>query len=290
MRYFIDPTIDCVFKAILSAPGNENLLVNFLNSILVLKFPIIKVDIINPYNERDFIGDKLSIVDIKASDANGVKYHIEVQLTTPNYFKDRMLYTWGGIYQNQISEGENFDELKPVISIWLLAGDNFRKGPSSHYHFQLWDMLNKELLTDHCSIHVLDLSKWDKPETLQREDFWLYFFKEAKNWKELPDIIDSPEMRQAMSVLVKFSEQERAYHMYQSRQDALRVQRTDEALLERAKAEAANEKARAESEKVKAEKAEAAQAAEKVRAEKAEAEKAHLLALLRKSGLDPNSL
>jgi hypothetical protein len=34
LENFIDPAIDCVFKAILSASGNENLLVNFLNNVL----------------------------------------------------------------------------------------------------------------------------------------------------------------------------------------------------------------------------------------------------------------
>ena len=128
LKHFIDATIDCVFKAILGAPGNENLLVDFLNSILLPASLITHVEVINPYNERDFIGDKLSIVDIKATDASGVKYQVEVQLTTPSYLKDRILYTWGGIYQAQISEGDGYNKLKPVISIWLLV-DNLKPNP-----------------------------------------------------------------------------------------------------------------------------------------------------------------
>ena len=51
MRHYIDPLIDCVFKAILGADANVNLLCNFLNSILSPRSPIVSVTINNPYNE-----------------------------------------------------------------------------------------------------------------------------------------------------------------------------------------------------------------------------------------------
>jgi len=68
MIYKIKPTIDCVFKTILGSEKNKNLLIHFLNAALKFKDSnkITDVIILNPYNEREFIGDKLSIVDIKA--------------------------------------------------------------------------------------------------------------------------------------------------------------------------------------------------------------------------------
>jgi predicted transposase/invertase (TIGR01784 family) len=70
MRHQIDPKIDCVFKALLGAEDNRNLLVHFLNAILSadLATPIATVDILNPYNDKEFLEDKLSIVDVKARD------------------------------------------------------------------------------------------------------------------------------------------------------------------------------------------------------------------------------
>ena len=67
-----------------------------------------------------------------------------------------------------------------------------------------------------------------------REDQWLYFFKEAENWRELPEIINTPEMRQAMAVLKRFSEKEADYHLYQARQNAIREEKTRQMLLEEA--------------------------------------------------------
>ena len=76
MKHQIDPKIDCVFKALLSAEDNRNLLVHFLNAILSadLSTPIATVDILNPYNDKEFVEDKLSIVDVKARDNEGNLY------------------------------------------------------------------------------------------------------------------------------------------------------------------------------------------------------------------------
>ena len=64
----ISPQIDYIFKALLGAEVNRNLLVHFLNAIIgsELATPLTTVDIINPYNDKEYLDDKLSIVDVKA--------------------------------------------------------------------------------------------------------------------------------------------------------------------------------------------------------------------------------
>ncbi|MFT4924301.1 MAG: putative transposase/invertase (TIGR01784 family) [Phenylobacterium sp.] len=267
MKHLINPTIDCVFKAILGAKENINLLIHFLNGILQPLSPIIDVVIENPYNERDYIDDKLTVVDIKATDGNKTTYQVEVQLSTPGHLKNRMLFTWADIYQAQLKSGHVFGKLKPVISIWLLTETIFPDLNKCHHHFQLRDNDNQQLLTDQCSIHVLELSKWQQPDTLQPQDEWLYFFKEAQNWAELPEQLNSPQMRQAMNVLEEFSEKEASYHVYKSRLNALRVQLSMQQELE----EECQLRAQAQT-----------------RAEKAEAEQHRLLALLQQAGVDPS--
>ncbi len=81
MKHRIDPKIDCVFKALLGAEDNQQLLIHFLNAMLSgeLAAPITEVTILNPYNEREFRTDKLSIVDVKARDQAQQSYQIEIQ-------------------------------------------------------------------------------------------------------------------------------------------------------------------------------------------------------------------
>jgi Skp family chaperone for outer membrane proteins len=56
---------------------------------------------------------------------------------------------------------------------------------------------------------------------------WLKFLKDGETLdpQHLPVWMQPPIMRSAMSTLNAFSEKERDYHRYQSRQEALRVQR-----------------------------------------------------------------
>ncbi|NQZ10712.1 MAG: Rpn family recombination-promoting nuclease/putative transposase [Algicola sp.] len=238
MKYFIDPTIDCVFKKILAAVGHEKLLMNFLNAILMPLVLIKQIVVQNPYNEKDYLKDKLSIVDIQAQDENDNTYQIEVQMATPEYLAYRMLHNWGDIYQGQLVEGVGFDQLKPVISIWLLTGNLIKNSSHCHHHFECYDKHHKVLLCGHMSIHVLELAKWRKPDTLQPEDNWLYFFKEGKRFKHLPpELKQLPQMREAMSVLTAFSDQSEDYHRYKTRQQVLRIELSDKSVAERQKKE-----------------------------------------------------
>ena|GEM_PF-3903287 len=67
MKHPIDPKVDCVFKALLGRRDNSNLLIHFLNAMLAdqLESPIQDVVIENPFNEKEFLTDKLSIVDVR---------------------------------------------------------------------------------------------------------------------------------------------------------------------------------------------------------------------------------
>ncbi len=252
------------------------------------------------YNERDF--PNLKVEDIKARDEQRTTYQIEIQLAVFSYLPERMLYTWSDIYQSQLQSGEQFSELRPVISIWMLTENLIPESPAFHHHFQLVDQENQKRLSDHCSVHVLELEKWRYSETLKTEDQWLYFFKEAEHWEELPEIINTPNMRQAMAVLERFSEKEANYHLYQARQNAIREEQTRQQLLEDAlqdKEDALQDKEEALRDKQEAlrreeeavqDKEEAVQDKEEAlrREEEAEAKEKHLREILKKAGIDPD--
>ncbi len=70
--------VDCVFKAILGSEENKNLLIHFLNAVLEPEEGSFIKEIVlnNPYNDREFIGDKLTVVDVKATDENKCHYQI----------------------------------------------------------------------------------------------------------------------------------------------------------------------------------------------------------------------
>ena len=227
MRHPIDPKIDCVFKALLGSEENRNLLIHFLNAILGadLVSPVTQVQILNPYNEREFLTDKLSIVDIKACDDQARRYEVEIQLLTYADLLPRILYTWNDLYNHQLESGQDYGTLTPAYAIWNL-GENLLPGDPYYTHrYRLRDERGQCLL-NHGGIYLLELEKFATDQIVTDEQRWLKFFKEGEHLDpdRLPEWMQTVEMRQAMNTLKAFSEKEIAYEAYASRQDFLRQQ------------------------------------------------------------------
>ena len=245
MRHPIDPKVDCVFKALLGAESNRSLLLHFLNSVLTgaLPEPISVVTILNPYNEREFSDDKLSVVDIKACDQAGSQYQIEIQLLNHRDLPARILYGWADLYSAQLHSGMDYSKLHPTYSIWLLGEPLLVNQPEYAHCYRLRDEQGRGFL-DHGGIWLLELSKFVPDGVKTEQQRWLRFFNEAERLDDgaLPAWMQTQEMRQAMSTLKVFSEKERAYHSYQARQNYLREQRSVQRHLDALNAEIENMK------------------------------------------------
>lgn len=92
MSIGIDPLVDFAAKRVLGSPEHSRITLHFLNSVLGFADQIVHVTILNPINLKDFDVDKLSILDIKATDSIGRRYNIEVQTTRPLGLPKRLTY------------------------------------------------------------------------------------------------------------------------------------------------------------------------------------------------------
>ena len=177
--------------------------------------------------------------------------------------------------------------MKPTYAIWLL-GENLIKTDSDYLHaYKLRDERSR-ILANHGGIWLLELEKFSAQCIETEQQRWLLFFKDGGRLDDnrLPDWMNTPEMRQAMSTLRKFSEKERDYHAYQARQNFIREQNTIRWEYEQMLAE--KEQVLAEKEQVIAERdqALAERERERVGREQERAEKERLLALLKQAGVD----
>jgi predicted transposase/invertase (TIGR01784 family) len=274
MKHRIDPKVDCVFKALLGAEDNRRLLIHFLNAMLggELAAPIAEVEILNPYHEREFLSDKLSIVDVKARDQGQRQYQIEIQLLTVAGLPGRIAYGWAELYRSQLKKGDGYDRLKPAYSLWLLGETLWPKRDEALHRFRLRDERGRDLV-DHGGIWLVELSKCVVDVVHTEQERWLKFFVEGEGLDEahLPAWMQTEEMKQAMSTLQGFSDRERAYHRYQARQDYLRQQKSIEnrmraLVAEAEQARAAEEQARAAEEQARAAEEQARAAEEQARA------------------------
>ena len=221
----------------LGSEENRNLLIHFLNAFLAqdLAEPLVWVDILNPYNDKEFLSDKLSIVDVKARDSQDRLYQIEIQLTSYAHLPSRIIYNWADIYSQQLKSGQEYLQLRPTYSIWLLAENLLVDDNAYVHHYKMRDEQG-QTLTPHGGIWLLELKKFNAIQVETEDQRWLKFFKDGErlNDEALPDWMITQEMKQAMSTLSTFSEKDQQYYQYQARQEYLREQRTIQSELEQA--------------------------------------------------------
>jgi hypothetical protein len=98
--------------------------------------------------------------------------------------------------------------------------------PEYHLWFQLISPRNGIALTDHLCIHFFELPKFQRPlkELTTPLEGWLYFLRYAEdlNPQSLPEPLDTPEIRQAMEVLMMLARVDIQKEIYEGRIKARR--------------------------------------------------------------------
>jgi predicted transposase/invertase (TIGR01784 family) len=123
--------------------------------------------------------------------------NIEIQTGGNSDFINRSLYYWSRLYSSQLKESEQYDLLKPVISINLLEFILFPNLPI-HNTYMLMDDETDEVLTDHCVMHYIEIPKLESSlRNGKFKDWLLYFVHEGKvnddSRKEVNDLAEKSE-------------------------------------------------------------------------------------------------
>jgi len=275
----IDPTVDVVFHKLFADPANEPVLRSFLTAVLDL--PIVRVEVQNPFQPHTWKGQHGLIIDVRATDTAGRVYQVEMQRKVDLALPQRILYGWARLYGDWLRQGEPYQLLKPVISLWVCRQDLVPDSAKAHLRYAFREVSDGTLLHPDAQVDVLQLQRWaHSKEALLATPLgaWFWFFNEAPRWTEVPKPIQTPVMEHAMSTLHSFRQDVQLNDLYRGRLEAERVERSMQLAMEEARAE--TERERAEKERERAEK-------ERERAEKerAQARNAHLRALLRAAGI-----
>ena len=219
----IDPKIDYAFKRLFGREQNRPLLIHLLNAVLQPppEAPISSVEILNPFNDKEALDDKLSVVDIKARDQLGRQFDVEMQMVADQYFRGRAVYYWAKFHQQQLHEGQGYPDLHPTILICFVNSVLYQGEDRYHLRFQLRDETNTLLFSDHLAIHLLELPKYRRSaqEVVGPLDQWLYFLCHAADMDRmrLPAPLQVPEICRAMEDLEMISRNDLERERYEAR-------------------------------------------------------------------------
>ena len=207
---FADPKTDFVFKRIFGSEARKPLLIALLNHLLELddERRILDVQHLSGDQHVDVAELKLSIVDVKCTDATGRRFVVEMQVLKVEGFEKRVVYNASKAYVMQLRNAEEYPTLCDVVGVTIC---NFNLWPERDERGQLkvpmlsrWRMQEQhsgERGLPQVQYAFLELPKYaagDAPETLI--DKWAYFFREAKNLNVVPPALSEAPFRDALEV------------------------------------------------------------------------------------------
>ena len=237
MAIGISPLVDFAFKLVLGNPEHSGVTIHFLNSILAGQPRITQVKFQNPFLDKETDDDKLSVLDILATDEHGRLLNIEMQTSLPAGMTQRLTYYVSALYAGQLSEGQQYSRLRPAISICVLSQAMFTDPPTLHLDFRLREMSMNIALTDDLQIHLLQLNHLQVTgETLYRAspaECWAYFLRNADSLTpdDIRRLFPDQEFSEAAGVLEMISKTPEQLMAYNAR---LKFQRDEAARMEQA--------------------------------------------------------
>ena len=218
----LSPKIDVVFKALFSSADSEDILTDFLASVLDIENSDIKnIKIINTEILPEAADQKYSRLDI-AMEVDDRIINVEMQIKKLTDYRERVLFYWSKLYAKDLRKNESYKELKQTISINVLDYKMF-DCEECHSVFMLRETNRGELLTDKCRFDFLELPKADSDSRqVKRLKRWLKFFNlESEEDAEMIAQANDTVMNKAVFILKKMSADDKMREAARIRERAL---------------------------------------------------------------------
>jgi predicted transposase/invertase (TIGR01784 family) len=240
MPFEIDPRVDFAFKRLFGVESNKELLIDLLNAVRhsTADERIVEVELLDPFNLRDFQGDKLSIVDLRARDQLGRWLQVEMQMIGHQELVRRFVFYGARTYASQLKDGQDYAQLRPTIVIAFLCEPLFPQVADYHLTFRLMDGKHGIRFTDDLEFHTIELCKLtERPvHSSGKLDRWSYFlnFAEGHEVSQFPEVMqEDPVFQKAFGELKRMSDDPDEREEYEKRLRAIRDENARTATADR---------------------------------------------------------
>ena len=213
------------------------------------KKKIVNVDIKKTDIEKQYIEDKYSRLDVKATTSNDEIINIEIQLKNENNMVKRSLYYLSKMYEEQLNEKEDYSKLVRTVCINIL---NFKYLKTDNFHtgYRFKEIESNEELTDIMEVHFIEIPKLqDSSDEKDMLVAWTEFLKDPESEKVRGLELSIEEIRQAKDELIRMSNDSTQRELYDMRANSLRDKMSELNAAERKGIEKGREEGREEGRK-----------------------------------------
>ena len=188
---YINPFTDFGFKKLFGTEFNKELLIDFLNQVLVDKEQIQDLTYLNTENLGNTETDRKAFFDLYCKNERGEKFIIELQNAEQLYFKDRSIFYSTFAIQSQAPKGKKWDySLKAVYTIGILNFSLPDQSEQERYQreVQLMDRQTYEVFYDKLTFIYLEVPNFRKAEDelVSQFDKWMYVLKNLHQLQNRP--------------------------------------------------------------------------------------------------------
>jgi len=225
---YINPFTDFGFKKLFGEEPNKDLLIDFVNQLLLEQNISIKT---LSYKKNEHLGktdlDRKVVFDLYCENEKGEKFIVEMQKAKQKYFKDRTLYYSTFPIQEQGVKSSDWNyKLQSVFAIAILdfTFDDQDANNMVVTRAQIIDNKTQKVFYDKLTFIFVQMPVFDKSiEQLEtRLDKWLYVLKNLDKFDRIPERIKDKIFEKVFKIseYQKLSEEER-----QAYEDSLKYYR-----------------------------------------------------------------
>jgi predicted transposase/invertase (TIGR01784 family) len=233
------PKVDFAFKLLFGDQRSKNILADFLKATLpeLAEEEFEELTIVDPHLKREFIDDKLEILDVKLRTARGKSIDIDIQVSCLPEMRSRISYYLANMITEQIGKGGHYSDLKQAISIVITDYDFIPETTRCHTAYRMLELEEYFPFNDLMEIHVLNLERLPAEGEGKLLD-WLRFLK-AETEEEFKMVAEkNPMIEEAYCKLQEMSEDEANRMIYEAR---LKAQRDEYSRIQGARQEGRQE-------------------------------------------------
>ena len=226
-------SFDWAMKKLLRSKANFNILAGFISEVLQEDVTIL--EILESESNKEHAEAKFNRVDMLIRDSSGALVIIEVQTTSEPDYLLRMLFASSKVITEHIAHGDDYSEVKKVVSINIVyfdlgQGDDYvYRGQTTYYglhtghELELNDRQKQFYQRDtiaqlYPEYYILKVNQFDNvaKNTL---DEWIYFLKN----EEIPEFFTAKGLGEAKQLfdIMRMEKGERA--VYESYLEAMRT-------------------------------------------------------------------
>ena len=222
-RRLLNPKVDFIFKKIFGSEKHPNILISFLNAVMKPADKIVSVVINNTEITKDFLEDKFSRLDVKATTNKGEVINIEIQVKNEYNMIKRSLYYWSKLYEEQLGDGDKYETLSRTVCINIL---DFKYLDNDRFHngYRLKEIETNEELTDIQEIHFIEIPKLkdldddSNVDTIDILQAWVEFLKDPESSVVRKLEFSNEEIKEAKDELYRLSRDKNELELYNLRE------------------------------------------------------------------------